>query len=110
MTLTFRYEKWLRHDKPWINSGDQLQMVENGFILDFDQLQILQTTNIANYKPWLQVVGGVFLYFTSLLMTTSGWQWQQIDKQIGFRKTFVNKHWIKDEVFTAISLLSLRFY
>ena len=31
-------------------------------------------------------------------------------KQIGFRKTFVNKHWIKDEVFTAISLLSLRFF
>ena len=86
--------------KPWINSGDQLQMVENGFILDFDQLQILQTTNL-DYKSWAVF----FLYFTSLLMTTSGWQWQQIDKQIGFRKTFVNKHWIKDEVFTAISLL-----
>ena len=56
MTLTFRYEKWLRHDKPWINSGDQLQMVENGFILDFDQLQILQTTNL-DYKSW-----AVFFY------------------------------------------------
>ena len=41
--------KWLRHDKPWINSGDQLQIVENGFILDFDQLKILQTTNL-DYK------------------------------------------------------------
>ena len=49
---TFPCEKWLRQTdqhKPWINSGDQLQLsseVQNGFILDFDQLQRLQTTNL----------------------------------------------------------------
>ena len=42
--LTFRKVTAAR--KPWINSGDQLQMVENGYILDFDQLQILQTTDL----------------------------------------------------------------
>ena len=41
--------------KPWINSGDQLQLsseVDNNFILDFDQLQRLQTTNL-DYKSWV---------------------------------------------------------
>ena len=93
MTLTFRCEKWLWHDKPWINSGDQLQMVENGFILDFDQLQ---------------VVGGTIFYIT---VNDNIWLAMTTDKQIGFRKTFaVYRHWIQDEVFTAISLLSLQFF
>ena len=38
-----------------MNSGDQLQLsseVDNNFILDFDQLQRLQTTNL-DYKSWV---------------------------------------------------------
>ena len=38
--------------------------VDNDFILDFDQLQILQTTSL-HYKSW------VVLFLTSLLMLTS---------------------------------------
>ena len=59
-------DRLIKH-KPWLNSGDQLQLsseVENGFILDFDQLQRLQTTNL-HYKSW------VVLFLTSLLMIKS---------------------------------------
>ena len=43
--IDLTFQKVTAHDMQ-IDSGDQLQMVENGFILEFDQLQILQTTNL----------------------------------------------------------------
>ena len=64
------------------------------------------TANIANYKRWLRVVGGIIFY---IIVNDNIWLAMTTDKQIGFRKTFVNKHWIKDEVFTAISSLVYDF-
>ena len=76
---------WLLHD----NSGDKLKMVENGFILDFDQLQILQITNL-DYKSW------VILFLTSLLIT-SDWQEQQTNK------------WISEKHLSAVNRLKTKF-
>ena len=94
---TVRWEKWLRHDKPWINSGDQLQMVEKFLLLT----SINYKSSIANYKPWLQVVGDIIFDVTVhniWLAITRDKQCKWISEK---RLSAVN---IKDEVFTAICL------
>ena len=73
--------------KTAINMGparptDQLQIVKNGFIIDFDQLQ-MQTTNL-DYKSL------AVLFFTSLLMITSDWQWQQTNKSVSEKHLSIN--------------------
>ena len=60
----------ISHDSTQLSSE-----VENGFILDFEQLQRLQTTNL-HYKSW------VILFLTSLIMITSDYYLRISEKHL----------------------------
>ena len=100
MDLTFRWD--------WSSiSHESTQVINCNYLVKLTIILFLTSINYKDCK--LQTLttsrGWSVLFLTSLLMITSGNYFRIAEK-----KFVIRKHWTKDEVLTAISLESLRFF